>query len=318
MFTGLAPHLSSFAVDVIRGLTSSGQKQLSPSFLYDDLGSALFEAITLLPEYGLTRADERLVERLAPEIVGYLRSLSLVAELGSGSGRKTRRILEALLNARGAAAYYPIDVSQGALDACERDLSTVADVRPVRASWLEGLKEVVEKRGDAPLLLLFLGSTIGNLPRSEIIPFLGDVRSHMQPGDLFLIGVDLLKGEDVMLAAYDDPTGVTAAFNRNLLGRINRDLGGHFDLTAFRHEARWHAAERRIEMHLVSRREQTVSIDALRTSVRFDEGESIWTEASHKFGADELNAYARQANFALLQTWVDLEWPFAETLWVAE
>jgi dimethylhistidine N-methyltransferase len=315
MHTGVARHLTPFAEDVQRGLTSTNQKQLSPSFLYDDLGSALFEAITLLPEYGLTRADERLIQRLAPELVAHLPSLSLVAELGSGSGKKTRHILEALLERRGAIAYYPIDVSQGALDVCERELSPAADVRPVRASWLDGLEEVLQNRGADPLLLLFLGSTIGNLGRQEITVFLQGLRRLLRPGDLLLVGADLVKPLDLMLPAYDDPTGVTAAFNRNLIGRINRELGGTFDLAAFRHEARWDEVERRIEMHLVSTHRQSVHIGALHLQVQFEEGESIFTEASHKFTQSELSCYAREAAFGVVQTWTDTEWPFAETLW---
>jgi dimethylhistidine N-methyltransferase len=307
------PVLSAFARDVAEGLSAS-VKKLSPQYLYDDLGSALFEAITLLPEYGLTRADERLIARHARAIID-AGDFETICELGSGSGRKTRHILEA---AGRDAVYHPIDVSDAALATCKRELGTLARVEAVHADWVDGLRTIRRKRSEAPLLLLFLGSSIGNLDRAEIIPFLTTVRTTLRPGDCFLIGFDLVKDVDRMLEAYDDATGVTAAFNLNLLGRMNRELQADFDLRSFTHEARWNADARRIEMHLVSSRAQRVWVGALESEFLFEAGETIWTESSHKFLRDELAGLARGAGFKELNIWIDSEWPFAEALWRAE
>ena len=311
--------LSPFATDVLEGFSHSEQKQLPPAYLYDELGSVLFEAITVLPEYGLTRADERLLSTHAGAIANYSGRAGLVAELGSGSGKKTRAILEALQDKQGSAIRYcPIDVSQSALVQCEKALDDLAQVTPICATWLEGVELLARQRNDGePLLLLFLGSSIGNIARAEVPDFLKAIRAHLQPGDLFLLGADLLKPISTMITAYDDPTGVTAAFNLNLLGRMNRELGANFDLRSFQHEARWNAEHRRIEMHLVSLRSQTVRVNALERSFSFRSGETIWTESSHKFTASELEGYGAACGFTAVHAWVDTEWPFAEVLWEA-
>ncbi len=310
--------LSEFASDIRNGLSPSATgRKLSPRFLYDDLGSSLFEAITLLPEYGLTRADERLLRLYAGEIARYCGALSAVAELGSGSGKKTTHILRSALSENAGLTYYPIDVSSAALSVCEREIGTLCRVAPVRRNWLEGLADLASDRQAGPLLLLFLGSSIGNLERKEIPGFLNEVRSYLQPGDFFLLGADLVKDVGAMLAAYDDPTGVTAAFNLNLLGRINRELDGNFNLRCFRHEARWNREYRRIEMHLASLTDQRVHIGALDATYLFQAGETIWTESSHKFEVPELNDFALRTRFVPVAAWVDQQWPFAETLWRA-
>lgn len=312
------PQLTPFAVDVLDGL-SARPKRLSPRYFYDDLGSALFEAITLLPEYGLTRADERLLRIHADDIAAFANCVGTVAELGSGSGKKTRHILEAMCGRNAALRYRPIDVSVAALTACQRELETVCEVDPVRGDWLQGIAEVTnQRRPNESLLLLFLGSSIGNLDRAAIPDFLRSVRSHLQPGDLFLLGADLVKDVDRMIAAYDDPTGVTAAFNLNLLARINRECDADFDLRTFAHEIRWNESERRIEMHLLSCRDQQIHLAALDTFIKFRSGETIWTESSHKFTRGELDEYARSSGFQALIAWVDQDWPFAETIWRVE
>jgi L-histidine Nalpha-methyltransferase len=164
------------------------------------------------------------------------------------------------------------------------------------------------------MLLLFLGSSIGNLERAEIVEFLRRIRSHLMPGDFFLIGADLVKSPEAMLVAYDDPTGVTAAFNLNLLGRINRELDANFDLRSFAHEVRWDGEQKRIEMHLVSCRDQTVYVRAIDSEFAFAAGETIWTESSHKFTRQDLETYARRAGFTTTAIWEDRDWPFAEVL----
>ncbi len=315
MSTILSPILSALAEDVADGLSRDGQKQLPSRYLYDDLGSALFEAITLLPEYGLTRADERLLNRHSREIAAAVAAAPTVCELGSGSGKKTRYILQALRSRYDRVVYRPIDVSSAALEMCGKEVGDVAEVQPVCADWIDGLSEISLSRASGPLLVLFLGSSIGNLEPKCIPDFLSRIQSTLWPGDLFLVGADLVKNVERMIAAYDDPTGVTAAFNLNLLGRINRELAAGFDLRSFVHEARWNPEYRRIEMHLLSCCDQTVVIPALDSAFRFQAGETIWTESSHKFQESELPRLAFENGFETLHLWTDREWPFAETLW---
>lgn len=309
--------LSQFAWDVAEGLATVPQKKIAPRYFYDDLGTALFDAITLLPEYGLTRADERLLESNASEIASAAQHVHVVAELGSGNGSKAKYILQAIAETRDGILYRPIDVSVRALATCERELQTIARVEPVCAEWLEGVAELARIRPREPMLLMFLGSSIGNLERKDIHAFLRQIRGYLRAGDLFLLGADLIKDLDRIMAAYDDPTGVTAAFNLNLLARMNRELDADFDLRSFAHEVRWNSKERRIEMHLLSCRNQAVYISALDASFEFRAGETIWTESSHKFTESELDAYAFASGFEPVATWVDREWPFAETLWRA-
>jgi L-histidine Nalpha-methyltransferase len=306
---------AEFAADVRAGLSKS-QKELHSKYFYDDLGSALFEAITHLPEYGLTRADERLLRTHAPEIARHSPEKCAVIELGSGTGKKTRSILTALQPAYERVRFFPIDVSADALARCTHDLADVADVHPLQQSYLDGMASAVlaRKPGES-LLVLFLGSTIGNFERPCAVEFLRNLSHCLRPGDALLVGADLVKDRERMLAAYDDPTGLTAAFNLNILGRINRQLGADFDLRSFEHQASWNDAERRIEMHLRSRKTQTVSIAEPALMVRFQSGETIWTESSHKFHLSEIASLAAQTGFQIAAQWVDDEWPFVESLW---
>jgi dimethylhistidine N-methyltransferase len=288
--------------------------------LYDEVGSALFEAICVLPEYGLTRADARLLEKHAGEIVGRLPLPIQVAELGSGSGKKTRWILEAL-SRRQKTYYYPIEISPSALAACAKELGQIDLVSIVgyEQPYLEGLRAVVEGRRDQDhLLVLFLGSTIGNFDRDAGEEFLQEMRAALRPGDALLLGTDLEKSVGLQLLAYDDPAGVTAAFNLNLLARINRELGANFDLSGFHHEARWNAVERRMEMHLHSKRRQSVQIPAATLRIMLDEDETIWTESSHKYNAEEIPGMAARAGFRCDGQWIDKEWPFAQNLLTAK
>jgi dimethylhistidine N-methyltransferase len=309
-----------FAAEVRAGLTRPGQKELPSKYLYDEVGSALFEAICVLPEYGLTRAEERLIRRFAPEIVARLKSPTIVAELGSGSGKKTRYILEALAR-RQPTKYFPIDISRAALEHCRRELSLIDAVSVVgfERAYLDGLLEVAaRRREDEQLLVLFLGSTIGNFDRPAGEKFLREVRLTLYPGDGLLLATDLEKPVHQLLLAYDDPIGLTAAFNLNLLARVNRELGADFDLSRFRHVAVWNDAERRIEMHLLSTEEQTVEIPGAGLRVRFRAGETIWTESSHRYSADEVKAMAARAGYRCAAQWMDAQWPFAQSLLVAE
>ncbi len=309
-----------FAAEVRVGLTCSGQKELPSKYLYDEVGSALFEVISALPEYGLTRADERLLRQYAGEIVSRLPSPLVVAELGSGSGKKTRYLLEALDRGQ-RTRYCPIEISHTALTMCARELGDIEHISIVgfEREYLDGLREVAShRRSGEQLLVLFLGSTIGNFDRPADVKFLREVRRILQSGDALLLGTDLIKPIPQMLDAYDDSLGVTAAFNLNLLARINRELRADFELSQFDHEARFNPETRSIEMHLRSRRSQTVDVLRAGLTVNFHEGETIWTESSHKYSRPELLRLAMAASFGCEAQWVDEEWPFAETLLIAE
>src|SRR5712691_5486529 len=251
-----------FATEVRAGLTKHGQKELPSKYLYDDVGSALFEVISVLPEYGLTRADERLLGRYASDIVERLPLPLMVAELGSGSGKKTRWILKALCR-RQHVPYFPIEISPTALAMCARELGDIESMSIVgfESEYLDGLREVAARRRNGQsLLVLFLGSTIGNFDRPAAGGFLRKLRRILQPGDSLLLGTDLEKPIPQLLAAYDDSLGVTAAFNLNLLARINRELDANFILEQFEHVARFNPEARSVEMHLQSRTNQGVTI----------------------------------------------------------
>ena len=311
---------SNFAGDVRAGLLRTGQKELPSKYLYDEVGSALFEVISVLPEYGLTRADEQLLRRHSADIVSRLKSQILVAELGSGSGRKTRWILEALTR-RQRITYCPIEISPTALARCESELGQMEYVSIVgfERPYLDGLLAAASRRHENEhLLVLFLGSTIGNFDRDAGERFLAEVRRILYPGDALLLGTDLEKPLPQLVAAYDDATGVTAAFNLNLLARINRELDANFDLAGFRHEARYNSVERRIEMHLRSLRNQTVTLAQAGCTVSFERDETIWTESSHKYREVEIPAMAQRIGFRCDAQWLDSEWLFSENLLIAE
>jgi L-histidine N-alpha-methyltransferase len=308
-----------FAAEVRAGLTRPGQKELPSKYLYDDVGSGLFEVISVLPEYGLTRADERLLRRHAYDIVRRLPNPVIVAELGSGSGKKTRWILEALCQSQ-HTSYCPIEISPSALAMCRRELGDMDSVSIVgfEREYLDGLLEVAARREQGEyLLVLFLGSTIGNFDRAAGMRFLREVRRILQPGDSLLLGTDLEKPLAQLLEAYDDPVGVTAAFNLNLLARINRELGADFDLQQFQHEARFNREARSVEMHLRSKRKQMVSVPRADLSVTLAENETIWTESSHKYSTADVLRISASTGFRCQAQWTDQEWPFAESLLVA-
>lgn len=304
---------ATFAEDVYAGLTKSVQKELPSKYLYDEIGSALFEVITLLPEYGLTRADERLLRRYANAVAARMSSPVVVAELGSGSGKKARWILEALAR-RQPTTYYPIEISHAALVMVERELDRLERVSILgfETEYLDGLRRAASRRGgNQRLLALFLGSSIGNFDSRPAEEFLQSIRRILIPGDALLLSTDLVKPIEQMVRAYDDPAGVTAAFNLNLLARINRELEGNFDLSRFRHLALYNETEQRIEMHLRSTARQTVTIQRAGLTVTLRQGETIWTENSYKYKLEEVVRIAANAGFSCETQWMDEEWPFA-------
>jgi len=308
-----------FAADVAEGLTKPGQKELPSKYLYDRIGSRLFDVITALPEYGLTRAEERILSRNARDMVARLPASAVVAELGSGSGHKARWILEAL-GRRRPTAYYPIEISRTALTMCEQGLADIDSITVVglEREYVDGLLEVAARRksGQA-IVVLFLGSTLGNLEGPAAPRFLAELRRILEPGDALLLGTDLEKPVPVLMAAYDDPLGVTAAFNLNLLARINRELGADFVLSQFAHAPRFNASTGSIEMHIRSRRAQRVRVPRAEIEVEFGDGETIWTESCHKFSLAEVGAIAERSGFRYDAHWIDESWGFADNLLIA-
>lgn len=312
--------VESFAADLRSGLRTDGQRTLPSKYLYDEVGSALFEVICVLPEYGLTRADTRLLIRHAPSWVSQLPSKTCVAELGSGSSKKTRLILEALAQ-RQETTFFPIDISRAALAQCARELGDIPNlsVSGLHMEYLPGLHEAKARRQKkGPLLVLFLGSTIGNFARDAGERFLRSVREQLSPGDFMLLSSDLVKSEAELVLAYDDVAGVTAAFDKNVLARINRELDADFDLARFAHEARWNREARRVEMHLVARTDMTVHIRRAQLTIELATGESIKTEDSYKFETGEIRDVAQRCGFRCAEQWIDSEWAFAQSLLIAE
>jgi L-histidine Nalpha-methyltransferase len=311
--------LAEFSSDVVVGLSQPGQKELPSKYLYDEVGSALFDVICVLPEYGLSRAGMRLLERHAADIVDRVPGPVVVAELGSGSGQKTRWLLEALAR-RQRVNYYPIDISSSALFRCQLELSHIDLVSIVgfERAYLDGLREVAARRREGEhLLVLFLGSTIGNFDRPAGDRFLREVRSTLREGDALLLATDLEKPVPMLTLAYDDSAGVTAAFNKNILARINRELDGDFDLSKFEHVARYDESERRVEMHLRSKAWQRITIRKGGFRFYMREGETIWTESSHKYDPQEVIQMGERAGYRSAGQWIDDEWPFAQTLFFA-
>ena len=307
---------ADFAAEVRLGLSKDGQKELPSKYLYDEVGSALFEVITVLPEYGLTRAGERLLRRHAHEMVEQLPLPVIVAELGSGNGKKTRWLLEAF-SRRQPTKYFPIDISPTALARCQKELGQIDSVSIVgfERAYLDGLLEVAARRQEGEhLLVLFLSSTIGNFDRPAGEEFLKEVRKILTAGDALVLATDLEKSIPQLLLAYDDPVGVTAAFNLNLLARINRELDADFAVRQFEHFVLYDANERRIEMHLRAKADQTVTIRKANLTVNIRKGETIWTESSHKYNLQEIFEMAARTGFRCGAQWVDQEWPYAQSL----
>ncbi|HVL66883.1 MAG TPA: L-histidine N(alpha)-methyltransferase [Vicinamibacterales bacterium] len=302
----------AFAADVRRGLTCT-PKQLPPRYFYDPLGSTLFEAICRLPWYRITRAECALLARIVGGLAGAAAG-GTVVELGCGNGEKLALLADALRQRGAFPEMHLVDVSSQAIDKSRDRLERLGfPVVAHHATYEQGLRRA-RASGAGPALVLFLGSNVGNFDPPEALAFLREIRSTLRDGDGLLLGADLTKPERDLLLAYDDPLGVTAAFNRNLLVRINRELGADFELDAFFHRALWNSAERRVEMHLVSTRAQDVRIPAAGLVVRFEAGEHMWTESSYKYEPEQVGAMVAAAGFDLERQWIDDEARFALTL----
>ena len=312
------PGSDDFAEDVRRHLTLT-PRQLPSWYLYDALGSALFEAICELPWYGLARAEARLLTTHRRDALATLPRLTTIVELGPGDGRKLRTLLDGGPLA-GALTVHLVDVSAAALAVASQTLADIEFLTVVRheATFETGLEDVRRTQPNAGrTLVLFLGSNIGNFDPPASAALLDNIRSAMTPQDALLLGADLVKSERDLLLAYDDPLGVSAAFNRNVLVRINRELGGDFDVAAFRHRAIWNAALSRMEMYLVASRPQRVRIDAIDLDIDLAAGESIWTESSYKYQPDEIVTLVEGAGFRKASQWIDPADLFTLTLFEA-
>jgi dimethylhistidine N-methyltransferase len=306
----------------VRNGLASRPKRLPAWLFYDHAGSRLFEAITELPEYYLTRTERSILAANAGAMIAHAANGSRlrIAELGAGSADKTRLLLKAAVKRQETVLYEPVDVSASALDGAkrriEREIAGVA-VAPRVMDYTHGNGHRFDLgpagRGERTLVL-FIGSSIGNFEPHEAARLLRRVRAGLEIGDGFLLGVDLVKDQSTLVAAYDDAAGVTAAFNRNVLARLNRELDAEFDPEAFAHRALWNAVSSRMEMHLVSRSPQRVRVDALDQTVEFAAGETIHTENSYKYRPGQAEAQLAEAGFAHVSTWTDPRGWFAVCL----
>lgn len=311
---------AGLAEDVQAGL-SSEPKRLFPKYFYDELGSQLFDAICLLPEYYLTRAENEILTRHADEIVKETGSgnVSLI-EMGSGSALKTRLIIEALLKRQSELLFIPVDISLSALETSSRVLlQSYPNLRinAYASDYYDGLNALSKQQRRGRTLALFLGSNIGNFDHTEAHTFLRAMRSTLRAGDALLLGADLRKEPSILEAAYDDSLGVTAAFNLNLLVRINREFDADFNLRAFRHQAIYNEEMGRVEVYIVSLRTQTVSIPKLEMEIQFSEGERIHTENSYKYDLAGLSNLATATGYTRAHTWFDEHEQFSSNLFIA-
>ncbi len=310
--------LAGLAEDVRKGLTAS-PKRFLPKYFYDELGSQLFEAICLLPEYYLTRAENEILARYADEIAASVGGQKTLVEMGSGSASKTRLIIEALLRSQGELLFMPVDISVTALESSSRILLQSyprLKIEAFAADYFAGLAEL-GKKPRRRTLALFLGSNISNFDLDEAHRFLRAMRDMLQEGDALLLGADLKKDPAVLEAAYNDALGVTSAFNLNVLARINRELGGSFDLHAFRHHAFYNQSAGRIEIYIESLFDQTVRIDKLDLEVRFESGELIHTENSYKYDLAGIEQLASATGFTCSSSWLDSQERFSSNLLLA-
>lgn len=309
---------TGLAEDVRRGLTTQ-PKRFLPKYFYDELGSQLFEAICLLPEYYLTRAENEILQRYADEIVASVAGPTRLIEMGSGSASKTRLLIEALLRKQTQLLFMPVDISATALENSSRILLQSyprLNIEAYASDYFAALAELAKEQG-THTLALFLGSNISNFDPEEALKFLRALRQVLRAGDALLLGADLKKEKSVLEAAYNDALGVTAAFNLNVLARINRELGGNFDLRAFAHRAVYNEEAGRVEIYIESCCEQTVRISTLDLEVQFAAGEQIHTENSYKYNLENIDKLAAQTGFTRAQTWQDQKQQFSSNLLLA-
>lgn len=310
--------LAGFAEDVRKGLTAQ-RKRFLPKYFYDELGSQLFEAICLLPEYYLTRAENEILKRYSDEIVASIDGQKTLVEMGSGSASKTRLIIEAVLRRQSELLFMPVDISATALESSSRILLQSyprLKIEAYAADYFAGLAELGKKQRSRTLAL-FLGSNISNFDREEANRFLRALRSVLHKGDALLLGADLKKDPAVLEAAYNDALGVTSAFNLNVLARINRELAGTFDLRSFQHRAFYNEEMGRIEIYIESLVNQKVRIEKLDLEIEFEAGELIHTENSYKYDIAGIAQLAAENGFKVSRTWLDSQERFSSNLLLA-
>ena len=310
---------AGFAEDVRRGLTAK-PKSLSPKYFYDELGSQLFDAICLLPEYYLTRAENEIIERYADEIANAIAGEKTLLEMGSGSASKTRLIIESLLNKQSHLLFMPVDISASALESSSRILLQSfprLSIEAYAAEYFDALAVLSERQRPGRTLALFLGSNISNFGRDEAPKFLRALRRVLKTGDALLLGADLKKDRSVLEPAYDDALGLTAAFNLNLLARVNRELGGDFNLRTFKHHAFYNDEIGRVEIYIESIPAQTVRIAKLDLEVHFQEGERIHTENSYKYDLAGIAKLASDTGYTCARSWLDSQQRFSSNLLLA-
>lgn len=294
----------------VRGGLTTRPRSLSPWMFYDAEGSRLFERITNLPEYYPTRTEKAILSKYADMIIAAVhrqRSLPLrIVELGAGSASKTCILLEAALRVSDDVVYMPVDVCSDALKlACQNIAGLLEDARiqPIVRNYVNSPLELELFEGTT--FALYIGTSIGNFSRKEARLILRNLGAQLQGGDALLLGTDMVKEEPTLLAAYDDSDGITAAFNLNMLHRLNRELGADFDIAHFRHRALWNSTESRIEMHLESTQEQTVSIEGAELNLHFMRGETIHTENSYKFTDQSIRTLLSDAGLEIGRAWKD-------------
>ncbi|HYO78347.1 MAG TPA: L-histidine N(alpha)-methyltransferase [Thermoanaerobaculia bacterium] len=310
-----------FGRDVRTGLTAA-QKWLPPRWFYDELGSSLFDAICFLPEYYVMRAEAEVLSTHRDEIVQAFGPDVRLIELGSGAARKTRILLDGLTARTPELEYVPVDVDAAMLERSGRDLLADYPALRVTAVCADFARPSIPlgtlPRHHGRTVVLFLGSTIGNLDPEAAVAMLRDLRKALAPGDALFLGADLRKARTILEPAYDDPLGVTASFNKNLLVRMNRELEANFDLQSFAHRAHYDETHGRVEMHLVSTKAQRVDIRGLELAIDFAAGESIHTESSYKHDSATLTALANASGFAIYNSWTDARAWFTDTLLIAK
>lgn len=295
----------AFAYEIAKSLGST-PKSISPKFFYDEQGSILFEQICNIPEYYLTRTEAEILERISNELAPLLVKGMRLVELGSGSSYKTRLILDILDNIQDRIEYCPIDISDILRDSCIELLDDYSSlhVTGVIDTYHDGL-EFVKNMDETPSLIAFLGSSFGNFDPKEGRHFLDQIRASMKNSDMFMIGLDLVKDKSILECAYDDPSGVTARFNMNVLARINCELNGDFDLEKFSHIAKYNKIMQRIEMYLRSDTDQTVHIPKSGIKIHLQKNELVHTENSYKFTISQIREMMSNSGFEIDRIWQD-------------
>ncbi|MEO1257870.1 MAG: L-histidine N(alpha)-methyltransferase [Bacteroidota bacterium] len=309
---------TSFAKDVLEGLTTN-PKRLSSKYFYDDIGSRIFQEIMEMPEYYLTNSELEILQFQPDDIIDAIKNKRGfdIVELGAGDGYKTKELLRHIVAQKIDCTYYPVDISQKAMDLLEEDLNEsipALKIKPLVGDYFEVLGSL--KHGDKPALFLFLGSNIGNYEKNDAVDLLKMFGQYMQPGDHLLIGMDLKKNPRTILEAYDDKHGITRLFNLNLLRRMNRELGANFDLDKFDFYAYYNPKNGQLRSMLVSLENQSIYFRALEKEIQFEANELIWTELSQKFNLDDIKDLANKSGFKFKMNFYDQKKYFADSLWI--